>query len=361
MLVQHIQRAVISIKSRVVKGENMFMKKLTVAAALTLFAAGAYASNFRGADQVYIPIAGHTPASTGTFITDVYLSNLSNEPVTVSVIYQPIGENLPAGGAVGTEFPNVIQLRAGERKQYLDFFRSALNVQGNAFGQLIFNACRAERDCGPTTQNEEGYSEFFRPISVESRTYQVTPQRPLETTGQLFSGTPWYHFTSQLQSSVGLDKVFITGITYTGEPGEAQTYRTNIGAVNASQYSTTKIVFRLYRETLTDFVQERIIQLAPLGSTLLGLGQMFPNVPKGSNYFVTVEQRDSVPFGTVPAGCQQNFGCPAFIAFGSVLDNLSGDATTLEPQYMLELSPDAIDEIYPRNAGKPTIRRSTRH
>jgi len=336
------------------------MKKLTIAAAMMLVTAGAYASNFRGADQVYIPVAGHTSGSTGTFITDVYISNLSNEPVTVSVIYQPLGPDLPADQVVGREFPNRIQLRAGERKQYLDFFRSALDVQGNAFGQVIFNACRQDRDCGPATQNDEGYSEFFRPISVQSRTYQVTPQRPLETTGQLLSGIPWYHFTSQLQSSVGLDKVFITGITYTGEPGQAQTYRTNLGAVNASQYSSTTIVFRLYRETLDNFVQERQVRLAPLGSVLLGLTQLFSNVPQGSNYFVTVEQRDSQPFGNVPASCA-NFGCPAFIAFGSVLDNLSGDATTLEPQYMLELSGDAIDEIYPRQAGKRGVRRSTRH
>ncbi len=335
------------------------MKKLTVAAALTLFAAGAYASNFRGADQVYVPAAGHFEGATGTFISDVYLSNLSNEPVTVSVIYQPSGPNLPANGQIGQEFPNVIQLRAFERKQYLDFFRSALNVQGNAFGQLIFNACRQDRDCGPATQNDEGFSEHFRPITVESRVYQVTPQRPLETTGQLFSGIPWYHFTSQLQNNVGLDKVFLTGVTNTGVPGEAQTFRTNIGVVNASQYSSTTIVFRLYQETLDNFKQEKQFRLQPLGSVQQGLTDMFPDVELGSNYFVTVEQRDSTPFGTVPPSC--NSGCPAFIAYGSVLDNVSGDATTLEPQYMLELSGDAIDAIYPRNAGKPGIRRSTRH
>jgi hypothetical protein len=336
------------------------MKKLTIAAALTLFAAGAYASNFRGADQVYLPAAGHFEGATGTFITDVYLSNLSSEPVVVSVIYQPSGPNLPANGQIGQEFPNAITLLGFERKQYLDVFRSALNVQGNAFGQLIFNACRQDRDCGPATQNDEGYSEHFRPISVESRTYQVIPQRPLETTGQLFSGIPWYSFTSELQNNVELDKVFITGITYTGGPGEAQTFRTNLGAVNASQYSETTIIFRLYQNTMNGFKQERQFRLAPLGSIQMGLTDMFAGVAKGSNYFVTVEQTNSTPFGNnVPSSCVR--GCPAYIAYGSVLDNASGDATTLEPQYLLELSSDAIDEIYPRNAGKPGIRRSARH
>ncbi|HYO78609.1 MAG TPA: hypothetical protein VE010_19270, partial [Thermoanaerobaculia bacterium] len=81
------------------------MKKLTVAAALMLCAAGASASNFRAADQVYIPIAGHVAGANGTFVTDVYLSNLSSEPVTVSVIFQPRSPDLPADGSVGTEFP----------------------------------------------------------------------------------------------------------------------------------------------------------------------------------------------------------------------------------------------------------------
>src|SRR5688572_8798437 len=98
---QHIRRTGCPIQiTRGVKGENMFMKKLTVAAALTLFAAGAYASNFRGADQVYLPVAGHAPGSSGVFISDVYIANLDqDEEVKVSIIYQPFGANLPADGS----------------------------------------------------------------------------------------------------------------------------------------------------------------------------------------------------------------------------------------------------------------------
>ena len=65
------------------------------------------------------------------------------------------------------------------------------------------------------------------------------------------------------------------------------------------------------------------------------LATLFPGVAFGSNYFVTVEQTASEPFGTVPQGC--DLGCPAFLAYGSVLDNVSGDATTLEAQYLKEL------------------------
>ena len=336
------------------------MKKLTVAAALVLVAATASASNFRGADQVYVPIAGHVAGATGTFVTDVYISNLSSDPVTVSVIFQERRPDLPANGSVGTEFPNAISLRPFERKQYLDFFVSALNINTAIVGQLIFNGCRTGQNCGPETQNPEtGVSPHFRPISVETRTYQVLPSRPGETTGQLLSGYPWYSFVSQRQSNVDLDEVFITGITFTGTPGQLNTYRTNLGFVNASQYSSTTIVARLYHETLDNFVQEARVRLAPLGNVSGGVNGFFPDITQGSNYFVVVSQTETTPFGNVPVGCED--GCPAFLTYGSVLDNVSGDATTLEPQYLRELSPEAIDEIYPPQAGKRTVRRSVRH
>ena len=60
------------------------VKKLAVAAAM-LVAGSAFASNFRAADQVYVPVAGHAAGGSGTFISDVFLSNLSTDPVTVTV------------------------------------------------------------------------------------------------------------------------------------------------------------------------------------------------------------------------------------------------------------------------------------
>jgi hypothetical protein len=340
----------------------MFMKKLTAAAALMFVAAGAQASNFRAADQVYLPAAAFAAGPTGTFISDVYLSNLDDESVTVSVIFQPRGENADPGATVGIEYRDVITLRPFERREFLNFVGSVLNIPAGA-GQLIFNACVTGRDCGPATQDQTGYSPHFRPISVESRIYQVVPSRPGETTGQLFSGIPWYSTVSQLQSNVGLDRVFITGITQTGGPGQLGTFRTNLGFVNASQFSTTILVARLYQGTMDQagFRQEAQVRLGPLGNLQFSLAGLFPGTPNGSNYFVTVEQRESTPYGTVPEDCRLNGGCPAFLAFGSVLDNASGDATTLEPQYLREIGGEVLDVLYPRSGGKATARRSVRH
>jgi hypothetical protein len=338
----------------------MFMKKFGVAAALALFAVSASASNFRGADQVYIPAAGHFQGSSGVFISDIYLANLSPDEVSVSVIYQPLG----AGGGTGQEFRDAIQLRGYERKELLDFFRNTaagVNLQGNVFGQLIFNGCKKATSCGPETQDADGVSPNFRNISATSRIYQIANNAPANppTTGQLFTGIPWYNFVSSLQNNESLDKIFITGITQTGTAGTAGTFRTNIGLINASQYSRTTMVVKAYQGTLTeaDKKGEFTVDIGRLGNVQLGFTQMFPNL-SGANYFVTVEQRNNIAEADAPQGCVQ--GCPAFLAYGSVLDNLSGDATTLEAQYLVPLSNDALGVIYP-NAGKIGVKRSVRH
>jgi hypothetical protein len=343
----------------------MFMKKIGVAAALILCAFSASASNFRAADQVYVPVAGHASGSSGLFVSDAYISNLSSDTVDVSVIYVPRDPN--SGGVAPKNLEEIrgrITLRPFERKEFLDIFVNALGKE-SGFGLLIFNGCRANTSCGADTQDEFGDSPNFRPISVQTRIYQVTPQRSDETTGQLFSGIPWYNFVSRLQSDVQLDKVFITGLTNTGTAGTAGTFRANIGVVNASEWNTTEIVFDLYQGTMTDADKKAtaVRQLGPLGNQLYGFDELFraPNgdVLRGSNYFVVVSQRGGGPVNNPPQGCVD--GCPAFLAYGSVLDNKSGDATTMESQYLVEIDQDVLDVLYPYGSGKQRSRRTVRH
>ncbi len=338
------------------------MKRLLIATALTMCAAGAYASNFRAADQVYIMTAGRIVQTTGaanTFISDVQLANLTSDTVVVSVIYQPI--NAPTNPAqpnsIGQEFKDVITLLPFERKEYRDFFQSALNLQ-SGFGLLILNGCKQGADCGPSGTDPDTNVANYRSISAESRIYSFkTADGPQlkGTTGQLFSGIPWYHFVSMLQASAGLDEVFITGITHNAS------FRSNIGLVNASQYSSTDIRLTLYRGRIRteDKVAETVVHLTPLENTQRNIPALFPTAPQNDNYFVVAEQISATPNPSgVPTSCNQ--GCPAFLAYGSVLDNVSNDATTLESQYLKELSSTAIDVIYPTSGGKPTMIRSVR-
>ncbi|HEX6160539.1 MAG TPA: hypothetical protein VF111_10265 [Thermoanaerobaculia bacterium] len=336
------------------------MKKLGVAAALSLCALSASASNFRGADQVYVPAAGHLAGGSGTFISDVFVSSLeTTDEVDVSVIYSPTTGL--SGGVI--EKKNAFRLKAGERKTFVDFFPSVLGIQ-SGLGQLIFNGCLAGADCGPATQDADGYSPFFRSISVESRIYSIPPNTTLAqkppTLGQGFSGIPWYMFASSLQAGNKLDKVFIAGVTQNGGINEPGTYRSNLGLVNASQYSTTTLVATLYQNDMTAANKkgEYTVTLGPLGHIQVNVPTAFPGF-SGTNAFIVVEQRNSVPTSDAPSGCVQ--GCPAFLAYGSILDNVSGDPTTLEPQFFAPLSEDAIAVIFPSGSGKSGNRRSVRH
>src|SRR5713226_2658570 len=244
----------------------MLKVKNVVAVAILFVAAGAMASNFRGADQVYVPAAGHLAGGSGTFISDVFISNLTTDPVSVSVIY--------ASGTNGAQVPfnNVITLAAGERQEILDIFPSKLNLQ-TGFGQLIFNACKQGGNCDintcPGANPTLGTCSDFRNISVESRIYSIPPganPATAPTTVQLFSGLPWYNFVSSDAAAVGLNKVFITGIRNTGAAGTAGTFRGNIGLVNASQFSTTTLLVKLFDGRTGSQIGSTFQQtLSPLG------------------------------------------------------------------------------------------------
>src|SRR3954453_13584914 len=211
------------------------VKQLGIAAAITLFAGAAMASNFRAADQVYVPSAGHIQGNSATFISDIFLSNLSDDSVDVSVIFST------SAAGTQTPFPKVVTLLPRERRELRDFVKNNLGLS-SALGQLIFNACKANADCTPDPST--GLNSNYRNISVESRIFSVANGAdPLTapTNGQLFSGIPWYNFVSESASGAGLDKIFITGIRNTDQ------YHTNLGFVNASQFSPTTLPPRLLR------------------------------------------------------------------------------------------------------------------
>ena len=221
------------------------LQRLVVAAAISLLAVSAMASNFRAADQIYVPNSGHVAGASGTFISDVFIANLSPDPVDISIIFSGTLNNV---GGQQQNFNNKFSLAAGERKEFVDFYANTLGLN-SAIGQLIFNACKSGADCVATQDPNTGNSPNFRPISVETRIYAIPPGTSLndavkpQTVGQLFAGLPWYNFAS-VEAPDGYNKIFITGIRNTGSgPG---TYRTNIGLANASQFSTTTLIVKLY-------------------------------------------------------------------------------------------------------------------
>ena len=339
-------------------------KRAGVTAVMMLLAASAMASNFRASDQVYVPAAGHLTVGGGTtFISDVFVSNLSTtDSVDVTVIYAPFGNNptvqyFPATGTA------LFTLHPGERREFIDFFPNGLGL-ASGFGALIFNGCKANSDC-IGTQDADGNSINFRDIAVFSRIYSIPPNTTVAqnppTNGQDMPGIPWYNYVSSRQAAVGLNRVFITGIRNTAQ------YRSNIGLMNASQWSTTTIRVKLWNgQTGAQIGGDYTTTLGPLGFVQPGIGTMFSAFPvaaTSTNAYVTVEQENSQATGNdVPQGCLTD-GCPGFLAYGSILDNQTSDATTVEAVYEKALTGTALDAIYgtPGSGKNPTRRAVKRN
>jgi len=337
----------------------MSMKKFGVAVAVILCALPLMASNFRAADQVYVPAAG----KVASFASDIYVSNVNSFPVTVSVI----ASSSPNGSQ--TTFTNLFTLAANEHREFIDFVGSAqpngLGLNG-FLGQLIFNGCKQGTSCGSDTQDPNtGISPNFADITVESRIYSTGNG----TTGQLFSGYPWYNFASQDQQNNGLDTVFIVGLRQTAsQTGTLGNYRANIGLANASQFSNTQMVVKLFRPDGSRCGTDFTINLGPLGHTQQNLGSIPQFTGCTGTFWAQVSQQNStaVTDGSSPASCGTT-GCAGFFAYGSVLDDVTNDATTLEPQYQKSLNAAQIACIYPAPdqtitcKSTPKMRRSVRH
>jgi hypothetical protein len=340
----------------------MFKKTWGVAAAMMLVTFGAMASNFRVADQVYIPIAGHVQGGSALFVSDVFISNLSSDQISISILY---GQQ--NGKGAFQPFKDKITLNGNERKEFIDFFPTVLPEISNPFGLLVFNACKAGADCTPDPATGENAN--FRPISVESRIYAIAVGANPATAasnGQDMPGIPWYNFVSSTENAAGLAKVFITG--FRNNTG----YRGNLGVVNASQFSSTQIIATLRNgATGAQVGDQKVFNLAPLTFEQPSIAAAFnlANVtnPPTTNLYVDLEQGPSTKTPEADAnGCQD--GCPAYLAFGSVLDNQTSDPTTLEAQYKQALTTTQIACIYNPDlancslkAGAKTLHRAVKH
>jgi len=313
----------------------VIFRRMVVSAFFCLTASAAWASNFRAADLVYMPAAARAAGSGGSFFkTDVTISNLSTDPVIVSVVLVegPNGNATAPASAVP-----IPVLAPGERREIVDILQSVLNVSpGNHVGQLLFFACRQGGNCTDCDAN----SADCKLIAVQGRIYTEGTGASCPaaagsntcTFGQLFVGIPWYNFISSTSSTQGLDKAFIAGIRQIGTAGVSG-FRSNIGVANASNEFNTTIRIQLFSNT-GQLVGTQSINLGPLGHSQQNVGTLFPGFTGGG--YVIVDQTSSTQITTTPAG--QTPPVPGFFAYGSVVDNLSNDPTTLEAVYTDDLS-----------------------
>jgi len=296
---------------------------------MLLFGSVARASSFRAADVVYLPAVARLEGAAGSFFkTDVTITNTSTSRVIVQVAYvEGSGDNSNAPDSLIT-LPAFLP---GERRELIDIARSALERDA-ANGHLIFFACREGGDCTSCDTNDGDCLD----ITVQGRIYNDTPGG---TYGQSFPGLPWYSHASFTSSAQGADRLSINGVR--NDPN----YRTNVGLVNASQFSSTVLRVRLFNSGGT--------QIAEMDQTLGPLGRIqFPVTQIAAGFtgdgYVTVEQISATPAPGQPDAV------PGFFAYGSLLDNRTNDPTTLEAQFNVSLP---FDCVY---GAKALLRRTVR-
>lgn len=321
--------------------------KRWIAAAVLFAAWGAHANNFRVADTVYLPTAG----KVSVFNTDIYLSNPNDERVSVSVAFAPTETANNAGAIASARTLAMLQPR--ERREITD--PMALFGLAGGLGQLIFFGCReGASDCDCVTDPGD-----CRGISVEARIYATSTScangAASCTTGQLFSGLPWYSYAGR-NSASGYDKVFVAGIRQSGSRGVSG-YRSNVGLINASQFSTAELTVTLFRADGAQIGSAAVTTLGPLGHTQRNIAQLVPEAATldGTAYFV-VEQTGATPTADAAEnGCAD--GCPGFFAYGSVLDNVTDDPTTMEAQFFGSLSDAQLGCVFSEEAPARPVRR----
>lgn len=282
-------------------------RKFLLGAATLLVAGVASANTFRAADLVYLPALARLQGGGGAFFkTDVVIANLSSDRIVVDVVYIPTGAGTDNSGAIST-FTRLPVLAPGERRVLNDFVQTGLN-RADANGMALFFACRENGNCN----NCDANSADCRLISVSGRIYN---DQPSGTFGQLFPGLPWYNYASIDAAQFGFQNVVINGAR------QDANFRTNIGVVNSSAYSSTTLRLSLFSPT-AQLLGQTELTLAPLAHSQQAITNFFPGFT--GNGYVVVEQ---VAF-TPKAGVTD--AAPGFFAYGSTIDGRTGDPTTLE-------------------------------
>jgi hypothetical protein len=321
----------------------MNSKKLVVfAVALLAITSSALASNFRAADTIYLPSAGKVASGAIEFVTDAYITNHTNNSVVVSVGFGISGEN---NGSLSSNLVDLATpLAPGERRLVADITGTLFPDKPDKLGFLVFFACKVGGDCSDCGDNSADCSL----ISVESRIYSREPgNAAVETKGQLFPGYPWYAFVSRLDASFNLDTVSIIGLRNEGERF-VNGFRSNIGLLNASQDYEVTLVVTAYNGD-GSLAGAADVVLPPLGHRQQNIAALIPGFTTDNNTGYVVVSHKSERF---ISGCEE---CsPGFFAFGSVLDNIGDDATTLESIYTEQLD---LTCVYGQKVDRRPVRR----
>ena len=317
---------------------------LAVLAAL-LVAAPAMAS-FQAADLIYIPAVAQTTGSgSSTWKTDIYLTNVDEEPIDVAMVYLPSGlvsntsyfvdRTYWLGGREDDGFgfidetlkdipPNgTVVLRDVVGEHWVDQYGL------NGMGAMVVFAYEAD------TLEDDG-TRVYRNAIANARIYNDTTlwerdpdghgfvEKPV-TFGQQMPGVAWYNLADP--AAIGEDFDFTFMILTGGE--QTADYRYNLGLLNASDPQTQITVslqpFQANGEPFLDDEGEPLIALQNV--PILAHLQWY-------RVFKTIWDIDEVEQAMIKVSfvawtSTAPDPVPALITYGSLIDEGSGDPTTI--------------------------------
>jgi len=317
---------------------------------------------FQAADLIYInPVANIAGSEGSIWKTDLFINNADTVDIDVALVYLPTGSSSNASifadrtlwlggreddgfGYINEELADIPPRGTVTLVDVLDaYWQEIIPVQGT--GAIVLFAYEAG------TLEDDG-SRVFANAIVNARIYntaiivipdpenQEGEENTIETEatyGQIVPGTPWYDLADPgLVTSTGnwSYHLLVGGV-------ENDTYRYNIGLLNASDpYTTLTVAVQPLQpngEPYLDEAENEIVELISLPPLThlqynriletLGVSGDGPSTVKVSHLSWSSSSADPKP---------------ALISYGSYIDNRSNDPTSVLPTFAYPFDVDCI-------------------
>jgi len=317
-----------------------------VATLAALLAVAPAMASFQAADLIYIPAVAQTTGSgTSDWKTDLYITNVDEVAIDVAMIYLPSGLVSNAlyfvdrtywlGGREADGFGFVNEVLADIPPNGTVVLRDLIGEYWvdqaglNGMGAMVVFAYEAD------TLEDDG-TRVYRNAIANARIYNDTTrwerapdghnfiEEPVSY-GQQMPGVAWYNLADPAAVGDGFDFTFM--ILVGGE--ETARFRYNLGVLNASDPQTEiTITIQAFQANGEPFLNEDEEELFTLQTVKIGAHLQWYRV------FSTLWDLEEVEMAMIKVSfvgwtSSAPEPTPAFITYGSLIDESSGDPTTI--------------------------------
>jgi len=346
---------------------------------LLWIAASPALASFQASDLIYVPVAAHNEGVEGSlWQTDLYITNVEDVAVDVAIFFFPSGllnnasylsrsHGLAGRSDQGFAYVNeaLADIPAGGSVLLVDvvgeYWFADLESLATLGGMVVFAYEAGSLDA---TGNR-----VPRNVVVHSRTSNLTtiyvPDPHLEgafteqptSYAQTVHGVPWYDLAdpSAIDEELGLDFTYqvLLGAT------ESEALRFNLGIFNASDPQTSITVkVQPFQADGTPFLTEDESEIA-LSVTLPPLAHIQYNRILTRTLEIDETELASFRVSFVSWTTSSPEPKPAFTCYGSVVDALSNDPTTVQPSFEAPYDVDCVWSVFDDEGGQPAPGRST--